>query len=181
MFVTLNATGVGHGDVVSDVDAGTGGASTKPVNGSSVVAIGIPVLAAALGVDEGSVRDLVAVPDGPDRLTLMFLLARPPGDAVNASTGTGGPKPGPVGAESPTAAPSSTTSVLNTSPSDSETSGQATQTVIQSATAAPAAAMNISHTRSTGLSDDSIVGRLVVGLRPWASQVTVERAAGTPL
>ncbi len=130
--VTMNATGVVEGDVIIDVDAGTG--STSSSAAGFVTVIGAPAIVQALGVGKDSVNGLVAAPDGPERLTLTFSL-----DPANPS-----PQPRPVGSAPP-------------GPAD----------------------VNMSYVGPSGLSDDMIVGRLVVSLKPWASQVTVQRSAGT--
>ena len=174
--ITLNATGVVVGDVVSDVDAGTGGASMTPANQSSAMVIGVPAIAAALGVDEGSVSGLVATPDGPGLLTLTFSLARPSVSTVNASSS----QPRPLGTVSSTATPTATSAVVNISGSHSpEAVGTASPTPSGVPTLATVVATPASDSGPNGLSDEVIVGRLVLSLRPWASQVTVQRAAGT--
>ncbi len=78
--ITLNATRVTSGQVVIDLGAAAG--STLP---PATMVVGVHAIAAALGVDEGSVRGLVA---GPDHQSVTFLLAQ--SAAVSSSGGQSG-------------------------------------------------------------------------------------------
>ncbi len=69
--VTLNATGVTSGNVAIDLGTDTG--STLP---PATMVVGIHAIVAALGMDEGRVQGLAAGPDGPDHLSVTFLLAQ---------------------------------------------------------------------------------------------------------
>jgi hypothetical protein len=181
--ITLNATAVAKGDVVIDVDAGTGNTSTSVANLNPAKVIGVSAIAAALDVDEGRVRGLAAFRDGTGHLTLTFSLVQPSVDAINASN----PEHGRVATEiattlsatavintsgfqssagSPKTAPSMATNTSNPMPSESPT------TVVTVPTA-------VGRISQVGLSDATVIGRLVLTLRPWVSQVTVQRDAGS--
>ncbi len=85
--ITLNATGVTSGHVAIDLGVETG--STLP---PATLVVGVHAIAAALGVDEGSVQGLAA---GPDHQSVTFLLAHsaPVSSSTNQSGTSNSSKP----------------------------------------------------------------------------------------
>ena len=141
--ITLNSTAVAEGDVVIEVDAVTGTDNTVM---SDAKVIGVPAIAAALGVDEGRVSSLVVSADG--RL-LSFSLSPPLrlSDRNATSNNSGGSAAVAISDGSPSMVS------LNASQSESAVTGSA---------------------GGSGLSDGNIEGQLMATLGPWASQVAVQ-------
>ena len=148
MSITLNSTAVAEGDVVIEVDAATGTGNTTM---SDAKVIGVPAIAAALGVDEGRVSSFVVSADG--RL-LSFSLS--PTLRLSDRNATSNDSDGSTAVAISDGSPSIVS--LNASQSESAVTGSG---------------------GGSGLSDGNIVGRLVVTLGPWASQVAVQRAPGS--
>ncbi len=186
MSITLNSTAVAEGDVVIDVDAGAGNTSTSVANLSPAKVIGVSAIAAALDVDEGRVRGLAAFRDGTGHLTLTFSLVQPSVDAINASNPEG-PEHGRVATEIATTL--SATAVINTSglqssvgsPKTAPTTATNTSNpvVTESPTTVVTVPTAVGRISQVGLSDVTVIGRLVLTLRPWVSEVTVQRDAGS--
>jgi hypothetical protein len=146
--ITLNATAVAAGDVVIEVDAATG---TRNTTMSDAKVIGVPAIAAALGVDERRVSGLVASADG--RL-LSFSLS--PTLRLSDRKATS----------------------INSDGSAAVAISDGSPSIVGLDASQPESAV-IGSAGGSGLSDANIVGRLMVTLGPWISQVAVQRAPGS--